>query len=279
MNGTEGMTEGFCYVADRAGYIREAELSAASLKRRMPVAQVALVCPTSLFRRDSIFDHHIALDENYSGPIVKTQAIKAPFDRVMLIDTDTLITADLTDVFRVLEHFDIAVGHEPTRGWDYPCEAPPAFCELNTGVVLFRNNDRVQKLFGRWFQKYFELRKAHRLVNDQPAFRSVLWESDSIRVATLPSEFHCIVGKPVSIAWEARLLHGRDDLFAIAGEINGQLGYRAFVPGWGQLRGYAGRKDLLRQYCKLTLNFFRMLLLKRWHSDSSATAPEKWWTK
>src|SRR5438105_2132920 len=112
MKATERIAEGFCYVADRVGYIREAELSATSLKRQIPDAQVALVCPTSLFRRDSIFDYHIALDENYSGPIVKTQAIKAPFDRVMLIDTDTLIAADLTDVFRVLEHFDIAAGHE-----------------------------------------------------------------------------------------------------------------------------------------------------------------------
>jgi len=271
------MTEGFCYVADEPGYVQEAVASAASLKRQMPNAKVALICPVDVFPRNSVFDHHVALAKEHSGPIVKAQAVEAPFDRVMLIDTDTLVARDLSDTFRILDHFDLAVAHEPTRGWDYPCDAPPAFCELNTGVLLFVNNTQIRGLFGRWIKNYYELREAYGLLNDQPAFRSTIWAANDIRIATLPSEFHCIVGKPVSIAWEARLLHGRGDLVSIEQEINRCLGYRAFVPGWGQLRGYSGRKHLIQQYFRVTTNFLKILLFPKWRADPSATAPVRWW--
>jgi hypothetical protein len=122
------------------------------------------------------------------------------------------------------------------------------------------------------------MREKHGLVNDQPAFRSTIWEANQIRFATLPSEFHCIVGKPVSIAWEARLLHGRGDLVSIEHEINARLGYRAFIPGWGQLSGYVGRKQLIRQYCRLSINFLKILLFPKRRADSSTAAPVRWWT-
>jgi hypothetical protein len=272
------MTSGFCYVADRSGYVKEAITSANSLKQEMPTAKIALVCPPSLFPANSVFDYHIPSDEQLSGPIAKVQAIEAPFDEVMLLDTDTFVAGDLHDAFRVLEHFDVAAGHEPTRGWDYPCDAPSAFCEFNTGVVLFRKNDQVRLLFRRWLEHYHRMRETAGLVNDQPAFRSAIWQSDPLRIATLPSEFHCIVGKPVSIAWEARILHGRGDLPTLEREINCQLGYRAFVPGWGQLRGYAGRRQLINQFCKLSVNFLKILLLPHFRSDTSDAAPEQWWT-
>jgi hypothetical protein len=271
------MTEGFCYVADEPGYVREAVASATSLKKQMPDARVALICPAELFTRNGVFDHYVVLEKGHSGPIIKAQAIAAPFDRVMLVDTDTLIARDLSDSFRILDHFDLAAAHEPTRGWDYPCDAPPAFCELNTGVLLFANNAQIRSLFGHWIEKYYEFRQAYGLLNDQPAFRATIWAADHIRIATLPSEFHCIVGKPVSIAWEARLLHGRGDLVSIEHEINARLGYRAFIPGWGQLMGFSGRKNLIRQYCRLTINFLKILLLPKWRADSSAAAPVQWW--
>jgi hypothetical protein len=271
------VSEGFCYVADGPGYVGEATASAKSLKRQMPDAKVALICPAELFPRDSVFDHHIALGKEHSGPIVKARAFEAPFDRVMLIDTDTLIARDLSDTFRILDRFDLALAHEPTRGWDYACDAPQAFCELNTGVLLFVNNAKIRSLFEQWTEKYSQLREAYGLLNDQPAFRATIWAADHIRIATLPSEFHCIVGKPVSIAWEARLLHGRGDLVSIERQINRQLGYRAFVPGWGQLTGFSGRKNLVRQYCRLTINFLKILLFPKWRADPSSAAPVHWW--
>ena len=270
------MTSGFCYVADRIGYIDEAVASAKSLKEHMPAAEVALICPEALFPANSLFDHHIVSREELKGPVAKAQVIEAPFDRVMLLDTDTLVARDLSGTFRVLEQFDIAAAHEPTRGWDYRCEAPPAFCEFNTGVVLFRKNAQVQRFFERWLEHYQRMRESDGLINDQPAFRSAVWESCSLRIATLPSEFHCIVGKPVSIAWEARLLHGRGNLRKVEQEINSRVGYRAFVPGWGQLRGYSGRRQLLRDYCALSRNFWRRFLFNAREMETSGEPPVQW---
>jgi hypothetical protein len=272
------MIEGFCYLADHPGYIQEAIVSATSLKKQMPDARVALICPKELFPESNVFDHHVPLGKEHSGLIARAQAVNAPFDRVMLLDTDTLIAGDLGETFRILDRFDLALAHEPTRGWDYPCDAPPAFCELNLGMVLFSNNAQVRMLFERWVENYHAMREKHGLINDQPAFRLTLWEARHIRFATLPSEFHCIVGKPVSIAWEARLLHGRGDLVSIEREINQCLGYRAFIPAWGQLRGFSGRKNLIRQYLRLTRNFFKVLFVSSHRLDASEPAPVQWGT-
>jgi hypothetical protein len=271
------MTEGFCYVADHPGYVEEALASATSLKAHMPNAQVALVCPTHLFPVGTAFDYHVPLGKEHSGLIARADAVNAPFDRVMLLDSDTLIAGDLTDAFRILERFDLAAAHEPTRGWDYPCDAPPAFCELNMGVVLFSNNARIRRMFERWSQNYYAMRDKYGLVNDQPAFRATLWEATDVRFATLPSEFHCIVGKPLSIAWEARLLHGRGDLVSMEREINRRVGNRVFAPGWGQLRGFAGRRFLIGEYLRLTLNFLKTLLLPSRRADQAEKVPVKWW--
>lgn len=193
-------------------------------------------------------------------PIVKNDATAAPYDRVAFIDTDTRIVGDLSDVFQVLDRFHLALAHEPTRGWDYQTPAPPAFCELNTGFIVFRNSPEVRVFFDLWQEEYRRTFTKQGLRNDQPAFRSALWQSEHIRVATLPSEYHCICGKPVSIAWEAKLLHDRGNLEFIEQEINREQGYRAYVPGLGLVRGYRGRKSWLIGWLHLSWNALRVFV-------------------
>jgi hypothetical protein len=226
----------------------------------MPSANVAVVAPPELFRPDAPVDHWIPLRTNRNGPIVKTAARHAPYDRVLFLDTDTFVAGDLTEVFNVLDAFDLALAHEPTRGWDYDTPAAKAFCELNTGLIAFRKNDKIDTFFSLWEKTYDAMRLEQNLKNDQPAFRTALWKSHALRHATLPSEYHLICGKGASIAWEAKLLHGRGNLPAIASIVNGEYGPRVFVPGWGLIFGYRGRRFWIKTFLSLGVNFLRMLI-------------------
>lgn len=275
------LTRGYVYVANTEAYIQEALRSAKSLKKAMPSAQIALIAPEPLWiSTNSIFDFLIKPELDDRTPIVKNEAPKAPFDEVAFVDTDTRFLGDHSTVFDVLGAFDIAAAHEPTRGWDYPSKAPNVFCELNTGVLVFRNSPKVRRFFENWLQNYRQMLAEHGLRNDQPSFRQTLWESPDIRLAVLPSEFHAIVSKPCSVAWKALLLHGRDDLERTGQLINAQLGYRAYLPGIGCSYPFAGRRQLIRDWRRLNAAIVAGLLrpLKRFGPpDTDGPSPHQWY--
>jgi hypothetical protein len=265
-------TYGFCYVANTEGYIEEALRSVASLRRASPSCPITIIAPRTLFRDHSDIMSWIELPADIpAGPIVKAAARFAPYDRVIFIDTDTFITDDFSDLFSILDAFDIAAAHEPARGWDYLTPVPRAFCELNTGVLVFRNSDKIAQFFSDWTANY----SAIGLKNDQPAFRLTLWQRPDIRVATLPSEYNIVCGKAAALMWNALVIHGRSDLERIALEINSEFGPRAFVPNRGVFFGYRGRRRWLIEHFAAFRKFFAVLL--RPSAAMPRDAPVKWW--
>lgn len=278
---SRSLTRGYVYVANTEAYLQEAVRSSKSLKEAIPSAQVALIAPESLWAcADDAFDFLIKPRLSDRTPIVKNDAPLAPFDEVAFVDTDTRFLGDHSSVFDVLGAFDIAAAHEPTRGWDYPTKAPNAFCELNTGLLVFRNSVKVREFFELWLANYRKMLAEYGLRNDQPSFRQALWGSPEIRLAVLPSEFHAIVGKPCSIAWEALLIHGRDDLERTGHLINYQLGYRAYLPGIGCSYPFAGRRQLIRDWLRLNAGIIKGLLRPSRYfgpPDTAGPTPHRWY--
>lgn len=274
-------SRGYVYVANTQAYLAEALTSLRTLRTAMPGASVALIAPRNLWQASGdAFDYLIEPTLEDQTPIVKNDAHLAPFDQVAFVDTDTRFLSDHTMVFGILESFDIAAVHEPTRGWDYPTTAPKAFCELNTGLIVFRNNTKVRQFFGRWLTTYRQMLAAQGLRNDQPSFRQTLWDSPEIRVAVMPSEFHAIVGKPCAIAWDALLIHGRDDLKRAGERLNARSGYRAYLPGVGCAYPFSGRRQLLRDWLRLNASYLAGFLRprKRFGPPQSAhPTPHRWY--
>jgi hypothetical protein len=253
-------TRGIVYVANTSTYIDEALRSYASLRRVMPDTPVTVISHPNLFR-DVIGINWSELGKNdYDTPIIKVEAWGSPYKQSLLLDTDTRVIGDLTPVFDVLDQFDVAAAHEPTRGWDYPTRAAKAFCELNTGVLAFKKSEQTEHFFSLWREIYEAKRAELGLLNDQPAFREALWLSQNIRLATLPTEFHLITGKAAGIAWEARLLHGRDRLDKVERIVNTRLGPRAYLPGHGIVTGFSGRRSVIDNWIRFSKyalrNFF-----------------------
>ena len=267
--------DGFVYAANTQGYVDEALASLASFRRFLPTAPVTILAPRALFVSGLPHVEWLELAGTYDSPIIKAEAIRAPYERTIFLDTDTRIIGDISGLFDILDGFDMALVHEPTRGWDYETPAARAFCELNTGVIAFRNTPEIKAFFGEWTSAYLRLRQAQGLKNDQPAFRETLWNSRTVRHATLPSEYHFITGKGNSIAWDALLLHGRQDLARLEGLINRDLGPRSYEPAWGMLTSPSGRKQRLLVFLAIVRSFVSGL-----RTASAAPAretPVTWW--
>jgi hypothetical protein len=103
------------------------------------------------------------------------------------------------------------------------------------------------------------MRDAQGLINDQPSFRQTLWEASDLRHVTLPPEFHVITNWATVLYWHAHVLHGRDDIDRIEAAINSRIGSRAFLPGYGCLYQYKGRRALIANYLNISLAVLRIL--------------------
>ena len=265
---------GFVYVATGDGYLREAVASAITLRRAMPNASIALVTDAALAEQDP-FDLVLRRTDVRHAPIDKLLAAEAPFERVVYLDTDTVVSGDLSPLFDVLERFDVAALPETKRGWDYRLpEVSPAFAELNTGVIAFRRTPEVAALFAEWRRLHDELRDEAGLASDQPSFRLALWRS-TLRIAPLPSEYHFLCNAPNYIMWDAKLVHGRGDLDAALRDVNRVLEPRAYVPGVGVVPGFRGRRGWLSETARVSWRMLRLALSRP--ADPSRLAPKKWW--
>lgn len=268
---------GFVYVATGAAYVAEACASARSLRTRMPQARVALI--TDLPPPDDrLFTQILVRTDVCHRPIDKLLCWEAPFERCVFLDSDTHVSGDLSDLFSLLDTFDLAVAPETLRGLHYTLPGVPgAFSEFNTGVIAFRRNAAVADFFRSWRTDYETLLADRDFVSDQPSFRWSAFRS-TLRIAPLPSEFHFIALTPNYAMWQVRLVHGRKNPAALAEAMNRRLGARAYVPGLGAIAAFQGYRQWLGQSVRLMWCSLRVALVSL-RRTSPAPAAQPHWTE
>ena len=142
-----GGSVGVIYLAIGARFIAEARVSAESVRRALPGVPIALFTD----RVPEIHDGFNAIIQ-LSAPHPRAHINKlvammqSPFEKTLLLDTDTYVCADISDLFAILERFDIALTHERPYRDDFPASSgvPDAFVEFNQGVIAFRRSYKVQ---------------------------------------------------------------------------------------------------------------------------------------
>lgn len=137
-----------------------------------------------------------------------------PREKVLALDCDTLMLKNIDEMFSLLDHYDIAAAHARNR-WTYFLEnVPDSFPEFNTGVVLFKRSEKVNRFLRDWFEKYTEqLRSGKKLPSgNQPAFRETFFFSD-LRHATLTPEYNCQFEMCSMVSHTVKILHGRTSNF------------------------------------------------------------------
>lgn len=246
------MHRGIIYVAFGQKYISETLVSAASVKRHMPDLPITVFCDATITSPNVDQVIGVEPDVSFAGCAAKIRHMAAsPYDQTLFLDSDTYVCGDLAELFSLLDAFDLAAAHAPTRAIYEVEGVPDSFPEFNTGVILFRQSLEMRKLLSDWadlYMRHLELvdggalrwrqpadRRWHRL-NDQGAFREAVYRS-GLRVATLPPEYNCRFTAPGFVDGPVRILHGRGaDLSRIATEINAISTRRGYEERSGRLR-------------------------------------------
>ena len=241
-------SEGVVYVATGEQYVREAADSARSVQEKgggYPICLVTDAASAEDIDR-TLWDDVVVLDAPSYRSTDKMEMLRAPYDRLLFLDTDTQVLAPLGDVFEVLSEFDLAAHQTPFGTWyDLP-GVPKSFPEFNSGVIALKKNDAVRELFVSWRQWYDELLYIGTF--DQISFRKAIYHS-RVRYAWLPAEFNFMPYMPTRSARPLQIAHARGGREQMVREMAGAgEGWHAWFPRLGLVpdRNTATWPQLLR---------------------------------
>ena len=162
--------------------------------------------------------------------------LQSPYDITLHMDADTYACADFSEVFDVMDQFDLAIPLSVTY-LSRPYTVPVCFPEPAGGFMLWKKNEKTKK--------FLEETKA--LVEkrtggcDEPFIRIALYYSD-VRYAILPWEYNCLYIHPGYLFGEVKIMHGRRDSIVEDAKIMNTKAYKEFPP-WKRL--HTGNKLLL----------------------------------
>ena len=233
-------------------YLSEATRSARSLREHCPnceiVAYAARGCIPDL--DTDAFDQVVAVDLSIRGSLkldfaIKLEAIKRGLtDYTLFIDTDTLVCNNLDDAWELLNRFDVLACHAPYRrrlryeNFEEPTfvsEVPSAFCELNTGVIFLRDNNRTRSFIEAWYDLY----EREPSSGDQYLFMDTLYKSDC-SLYVLPPEFNYRMTIPGFACDPIRIVHAHHpDLEGAAMRLNASTVPRVSMLRRGELELWA----------------------------------------
>jgi len=194
---------GILYVAIGEEHYLEAITSANSVKEQMD-ASITLV--SDRIKVDNVFDELITMQVEGYSPECKIQAASlSPYDKTLMLDTDTYVVADVN--FDMLDRFDVAAVFEPSRGgWPTSRPVPDCFPEFNSGVLGFKKCKVVDKLLADWLRSWKETGAR----GDMGALREALYYSNA-RLCVLPPEYNYRFSSPACVSRLVRIIHGPGD--------------------------------------------------------------------
>ena len=193
---------GVLYIAFGVAYLAMTLVSFASLRKTNSSVNVHVVTNiafdfTTVDGWDSNRDSFIFLDM----PTEDNRKVKCaldqhtPFQRTIFLDCDTVVLKDLSMAWDLLDEFDIAIKQNANPQRD-PRKADPvifrgyragALPHWNSGVVLFRKNDKTRKFFERWWAAYTE----GGLPFDQVALAKTILAGGSEKFLSLDGRWNC----------------------------------------------------------------------------------------
>lgn len=229
-------SRGVVHVAYGQRYLDEAESSARSVRATNPGLKLALITNRPP-ETTGVWDEVLIVPENEAGgSSVKLEMHRAPWERCLFLDTDTIVAASLDPVFALLDRFDFAgVQHSGGHHYELP-GLPVSFPEFNSGVLAWRRNERVAAFFARWRELYRQFHDPTSRTWDQKSLRLALYESD-LRLAALPHGYNLMPYFPSIVEKKVVVLHGRhpDNLRRLHRRMGRTEELRAYVPPIGAI--------------------------------------------
>lgn len=181
--------DGVIFVATGAGYVQLAQQAAKSLRQTNPGLPVDVFTDLPDDPGNDVFDQVHGVPSTH--PRVKLECFsKARFERVVFLDCDVLVLAPLGDLFDLTERFPLSIAHDVRRRSalvqkSHSASTPYAFPQMNSGVLVYRNDAQMAAFFTEWKRRYDTAGEAR----DQVTLKDLLWESE-LRFYVLPPEFN-----------------------------------------------------------------------------------------
>lgn len=230
--------KGVFYIATGEQFVDEAEISAELVRAAMPNIPIAIATDANPeFEFDEIID---IPSPEYSFSDQISNLHRSPFDKTLHIDTDIYVDSDISELFDLLNRFDIGAAHNHDReAYNLP-EVPDSFPEYNTGVMVYENDDKFRQFTRSWNEYYAELVSEENTQN-QPSFRKALFKSP-LQIATLTPEYNCMVRYPGHVRNRVKVAHSRlldiqtpgaeksVDVVKATNKLNRYEGHRLYLP-------------------------------------------------
>lgn len=169
-------SRGVIFAATGEPYLETARRSAKSIRKYNPDLSITLF--SDLDDTSGAFDQTIILTEAHVRS--KVDAIcSSPYDQTLYLDCDTIVRSDLGHMFELLTRFDIAISNvvmweNASHRLTWKTPVPDIFAEPNTGVVLYRKNEKMERFLQDWRAAFYDFDH----FNDQVTMREMLWTSD-----------------------------------------------------------------------------------------------------
>lgn len=200
-------SEGIVYIATGSEFVEEAILSVQTLRDFMPDVDVTLMTDKKV--RAEQFDNVIEItDPEYGFEDQILNLERSPYQRTIYLDTDIYVDADFSELFDLVDSFDMGLAYTTTRGSKNLKDVPQCFPEYNSGVMVYENTDKFNSFISLWESIYFSEKDSEETMRNQPSLRKALYDTD-LRLATLPPEYNCRFNFPGEAAGRVKIFHGR----------------------------------------------------------------------
>jgi hypothetical protein len=208
---------GILFIAIGENWVSEVVGSAERLRRFLPGVPITVVSDRT-FHSEHV-DKVVVRDADEPPLLTRTRWLcDSPYEITLFLDTDVTVCGDISDMFALMDRFDLAVPHAPYRLDGMGLRGglpgflskgvPECFPGLNPGVMIYKRTSAVQAFFREWLDYHEELCRSVPGAPSQPAFRTALYRSD-LRFAVLPDEYHCRFVFPFKVCGAVKVLHGR----------------------------------------------------------------------
>jgi len=196
-----------------------AVVSAKSVKKYHPDLNITLYSNLDI-EFDDVFDNIVKVDKLETHHMIwqkKWEYLSmSPYDISLHLDADTYACDDFSEIFQLMDHFDMSIPMSPHYFSRSIRGVPVCFPELAGGVVLWKKNDKTKKFIEDMIE---ELKFKRRYCTDELYIRKLLYNSD-IRYSVLPMEYNCVLTHPGYLFGKIKIAHGRVDLIENAEIMN-----------------------------------------------------------
>ena len=106
---------------------------------------------------DLVFESH---DYDHPQKLKMHGMLHSPFERTLYIDSDTLTQGDFTELFGLLDFYDIGITHRVKCEW--PPNSTPVFIDyvdhdcVQGGFLLFRKSEAARAFIQDWADEFFQ---------------------------------------------------------------------------------------------------------------------------